>query len=122
MGQPGGWAFVVLEGDAVVAEGQGAAPCTSSLFMELRAAREGLQAAERLCGPDATVELCSDCSIVLEVVTGAFVPRPAAFAEPCGALQAVAQRLGARVRKVKAHAGDRWNEHVDARCLAVRQG
>ena len=118
VGLPGAWAFVVLDGPRLVAEGRGTVARTTSLLMELHAARAGLEAA-RAKGFDA-VELCCDCSIVLDVVTGAFLPRPAALAAPCAALREAAGRLTVVPRKVKGHGDDAWNAHVDAAARAAR--
>lgn len=117
-GKPGGWAFVILEGEDVVAEGQGAALKTSSLVMELTAAAEGLEVAVRrgLSG----VELVTDCRIALDVATGAFTPRPPQYRAACERLRAAFVAASASARWVRAHSGERWNEEVDARAARAR--
>ncbi|MFO0595329.1 MAG: RNase H family protein [Myxococcaceae bacterium] len=119
VGRPGGWAFVVVRDDAVVLEGAGAAPKTTSLVMELLAAAEGLEAvhAAQLVGP---VRLISDCRIALDVATGVFFPRPPRYRALCERLRAAFLVRETTAVWVKSHAGDRWNEEVDGRAARAR--
>lgn len=122
-GRPGGWAFVVVRGDEVLARGEGRAGQTTCLLMELEAARAGL--AEVLArgwhAPHGVVLVC-DSSIVLDVAAGRFLPKPRAVQPAALALRAVATQCQLTTRWVRAHAGQRWNELVDARARAARLG
>lgn len=122
-GKPGGWAFAVVRGEELVAEGWGSAAQTSCLTMEFAAAREGL-AAVLAAGwhRDGEVELISDCSIALEVATGRFLPKPARHRADAVALRELCAAVGATTRWVRAHAGDAWNEAVDAVARHARLG
>lgn len=118
--RPGGWAFVVVEGDNLLVEGKGAAPRTSSTQMELEAARAGLRAvALQGWHRDRAIELVSDSRTVLEVAGGGELPTvDRALAE---ALREMALETGARLRWVRAHDGVRWNEHVDRLAAEAKQ-
>lgn len=122
-GKPGGWAFAVVRGEELVAEGWGHAEVTSCLAMEFAAAREGL-AAVRAAGwhEHAEVELVSDCSIALEVASGRFMPKPQRHRADAEALRAAFEGLGATTRWVRAHAGNAWNEAVDLLARLARTG
>lgn len=112
VGKPGGWAFIVVLEDEVLAASSGHSPSTSSLVMELEAARAGLaEVVARGWHVGQVVELVSDSSIALDIAAGRFMPkRPAALAQ---ALRAATLEAGARTRWVRAHSGHRWNEAVD---------
>jgi ribonuclease HI len=121
VGRPGGWAFVVVRDGVEVARGHGAAAKTSCLFMELEAARAGLaEVLARGWHVGVEVVLVSDSSIALDVAAGRFTPRPARYHEACRALRVVASTCAATTRWVRAHAGERWNEEVDALARAAR--
>ena len=117
-GRPGGWAFALVDGDALVLEGFGAEARTTSLLMEFEAVHQGLRAA-RDAGV-AELELISDCRIALDVVQGAFLPKPPHIRAPAEALHALASRLVVHARWVRAHAGEEWNEAVDAMAAWAR--
>jgi ribonuclease HI len=113
--RPGGWAFVIVRGDEVLATGQGSAAKTTSLVMELEAACAALTGVlSRGWHAGTGVVLISDCSVALDVAAGRFLPRPPQYAELCRALRQATLEAGATTRWVRAHAGHRWNEHVDA--------
>lgn len=113
VGTPGGWAYLVVRRGEVVASGSGAARVTTSLVMEFEAARAALrEVVARGWHRRDAVELVSDSSIALDVAAGRFLPkRHRAVAE---ALRAASVEAGATTRWVRAHAGHRWNEAVDA--------
>lgn len=111
VGRPGGWAFVIVRDDVLLAQGHGAEPKTTSLLMELRAALEGLQATVALEAGE--VVLISDSRIVLEVAAGQFKPKPAGVAALSTEVREVALRVRAGTKWVRAHSGHRWNEQVD---------
>jgi len=111
--RPGGWAFALVRHGEVIHTGQGAAPRTTSLAMELEAATRALEAVREL-GLHAThgVELISDSSITLEVARGGYVPK--GHEASCATLRALALELKATTRWVRGHDGHAFNELVDA--------
>lgn len=120
VGRPGGWAFVVVRDDQVLAQGSGGAAVTTSLVMEMKAALAGLKAVvARGWHRNQVVELISDSSIALEVAAGKFVPKTqAALALQ---LREAAVAANARTRWVRGHSGVRWNERVDAAAAAAKK-
>ncbi|PZR11036.1 MAG: hypothetical protein DI536_18010 [Archangium gephyra] len=118
VGRPGGWAFAVVRGDELLLERWGREAHTTSLAMELIAATRGLEAVRDLGLRD--VELISDCRIALDVVRGAFLPKPPLVRALALTLHAVARELTVTPRWVRAHAGDAWNEAVDALAADAR--
>ena len=112
VGTPGGWAFLVVRGDEVLISRTGSAPKTTSLVMELVAARSALKlVVGKGWHTQYAVELISDSSITLDVAAGRFMPKRN---EAVGAaLRKLAVQAGARTRWVRAHSGHRWNEAVD---------
>lgn len=112
--RPGGWAFVIVRDGSVLHEGHGSAEATTSLIMELEAARAGLEAViEHGLGGDVVV--ISDCRIALEVAAGTFRPKPEKYHALCDALRAAAVRASAKTKWIRGHAGHPLNERVDAR-------
>jgi ribonuclease HI len=112
VGKPGGWAFVIVREDEVLLGQSGRSPTTTSLVMELEAARSALEAViSNGWHHHHIVELISDSSIALDIAAGKFMPkRHVQLAE---ALRSIALVAGARTRWVRAHSGHRWNELVD---------
>jgi ribonuclease HI len=121
MGRPGGWAFVIVREDELLAVGTGGSARTTCLVMELEAARAGLvEVLTRDWQEEHRVELVSDSSIALEIASGRFTPRPRAYAAQAQALREAALATGATTRWVPAHQGHRWNERVDALAREAR--
>ncbi len=109
-GLPGGWAYVIVRGDEVIGGESGAEKKTTNNVMELTAALRALEAVVRLgLHQGAEVELITDSRVVLEVSHGA-KQKHAALGE---ALQVAAAQAHVTVKWVRAHSGNRWNEHVD---------
>lgn len=118
VGRPGGWAFCLVRDDELLLERWGREAKTTSLTMELIAALRGLETASEL-GIDQ-LELVSDCRIVLDVIAGTFLPKPAGVRELAASLRAAARRLTVTTRWVRAHSGHAWNEAVDALAAEAR--
>ena len=118
---PGGWGFVWVEDDAIVAQKHGHAPATTNNRMELTALIEAFRALP----PEAEITVYSDSELCVKTVnewaagwekrgwkrkTGAF-----ANLELVKELWALyQQRPKVTVRWIKAHDGSRWNEYADA--------
>jgi len=117
--RPGGWAFAVVRGEALLAEAWGAHESTTALLMEFAAAHAALEwVRARGLHREAPVVLVSDCRIVLDAATGAYLPRP--LRETAQALHVLAKELAVTTRWVRAHAGDSWNEAVDVLAREAR--
>lgn len=118
-GRPGGWAFIAVENELELAQGSGGAPSTTCVVMELEAVRQALlEAKSKRWHRTHRLEVVSDSSIALEAVTGRALPRP--YLELAQQVHALAAELAVGTRKVRAHAGLRWNELADARALAAK--
>ena len=121
VGRPGGWAFVIVRDGVELARGHGAAAKTTCLLMELEGARAGLcEVLARGWHEGHAVVLVSDSSIALDIAAGRFTPKPRAYHAACAALRDVATRCGAQTRWVRAHAGEPWNEQVDAQARLAK--
>ncbi len=118
---PGGWAFVWVEDDRIVAEERGTDPETTNNRMELTA----LIHAFRHLPEDARVEVFSDSQLCVKTVNewaAGWEARgwrrksgPIANLELVQELWRLAQaRPGVRLTWIRAHDGSRWNEYVDA--------
>ncbi len=118
---PGGWGFVWVDDDRVVAEGSGADAATTNNRMELRALIE----AYRGLSPQARVTVYSDSRLCVNTVNewaAGWAKRgwrrktgPIANLELVKELYALSlERPGVELRWIKAHDGSRWNEYADA--------
>jgi ribonuclease HI len=118
---PGGWGFVWVEDDRVVAEQCGADPDTTNNRMELSA----LIAALRALPKDCRVKIYSDSQLCVKTVNewaAGWEARgwrrksgPIANLELVQELYALAnERPGAELTWIKAHDGSRWNEYADS--------
>ena len=99
----GGWAFVVVREGALICEGSGGARATNSNAMELEAARAGLRAAIAQRIATEEIELVTDSRVTLE-----------ALREECASDQI-------KLRWIRAHSDEAWNETVDAMAGAAKQ-
>ncbi|MFQ5415914.1 MAG: ribonuclease H [Myxococcota bacterium] len=118
---PGGWGYVWVADDRVVAEEHGADPDTTNNRMELTA----LIAALRALPLDCRVKIYSDSQLCVRTVNewaAGWEARgwrrksgPIANLELVQELCALAnERPGAELTWIKAHDGSRWNEYADA--------
>ena len=113
VGKPGGWAFLVVRNDEVLLSKSGRSASTTSLVMELEAARAALdEVITRGWHLKHTIELISDSSIALDIAAGRFLPKR--HVELAQKLRTAAATARAQTRWVRAHSGHRWNEAVDA--------
>ena len=116
---PAGGAFAIVKEGAAIRIGSGGSKSTTNNQMEVRAALEGLLLASSLRHENEVVELVSDSRHALEIAAGSALP--AKHSEEAAALRAAFLRIGARTRWVPGHAGDFWNERVDALAHTAKQ-
>ncbi len=109
-GKPGGWAFVLVLQNRPLVTDAGGDLTTSNNAMELTAAIRGLQCAQRLARPEP-LELVSDSQYALGMASGDF--SPSKNLELVAELRSLVLALRPRLRWVRGHNGDRWNEVVD---------
>jgi ribonuclease HI len=126
---PGGWGFVWVEDDRVVAEEFGADPSTTNNRMELAA----LIAAYRALPEDCAVTVHSDSQLCVKTVNEwAAGWEQRGWRRKSGPIANLAQvqelyalaNAHPRVELVwiKAHDGSRWNEYADALATAYIRG
>lgn len=89
--------------------------------MELMAAIRGLQAIERLypSGTDLFLELVSDSQYTLGMASGAY--SPTRNRELVADLRQLTKALNPRLRWVKGHGSDVWNNRVDSLAKMAKQ-
>jgi ribonuclease HI len=118
---PGGWGFVWVEEDRVIAERCGTAPATTNNRMELQALIEAFKTLPR----DAKVTVYSDSQLCVKTVTewaAGWEKRgwkrktgPIANLELVQELYALARAHPAvKLQWIRAHDGSKWNEYADA--------
>jgi ribonuclease HI len=118
---PGGWGFVWVEDDRILAQGSGTEPHTTNNRMEL----SGLIAALRALPADRAIPVYSDSQLCVKTVN----EWAAGWEQrgwrrktgPIANLELVKELWGlakahprARLTWIKAHDGSRWNEYADA--------
>jgi ribonuclease HI len=114
-GRPGGWAFLVLGTNrSPMASGAGGHPETTNNAMELTAIIRGLYAVRALWpnGPDSPLEVVSDSQYALGMASGSY--SPTRNQELVAELRRLVLDLHPRLRWVRGHNGDKWNERVDS--------
>jgi len=126
---PGGWGFVWVEDDRVVAEKSGADPATTNNRMELTALIE----AYRALPEDAEVTVYSDSELCVKTVNE-WAPNwerrgwkrkggPIANLELVQTLYELAgDHPGVTLRWIRSHDGSRWNEYADALATGYLRG
>jgi ribonuclease HI len=125
---PGGWAWVHVEDDRVVAQDSGTDPATTNNRMELRALIE----AYRKLPVDAQVIVYSDSRLCVDTIN-AWAPGwerrgwrrkggPIANLELVQQLYALSRtRPRVKLEWIEAHRGLRWNEYVDKLASAYQR-
>jgi ribonuclease HI len=118
---PGGWAFVWVDDDRILASAHGSDPATTNNRMELSA----LIAAYRALPADAAVDVYSDSELCVKTINE-WAPgwEARGWRRKSGPIAnlALVQELyrlarahpRARLKWIRAHDGSRWNEYVDA--------
>jgi ribonuclease HI len=118
---PGGWGFVWVEDDRVVAEKCGSDPATTNNRMELTALIEAYQTLPE----DEEISVYSDSELCVKTINewAAMWERrgwrrrsgPIANLELVQTLYELAQdHPNVTLRWIRAHDGSRWNEYADA--------
>jgi ribonuclease HI len=125
---PGGWAWVHVEDDRILAEASGTDPATTNNRMELRALIE----AYRRLPADARLTVYSDSRLCVDTINlwaDGWERRgwrrkagPIANLELVRELHALARaHPQVRLEWIEAHRGLRWNEYVDALASAYQR-
>lgn len=120
---PGGWAYVIADGDRILAEANGGEKDTTNNKMELSAVIGGLKECERLRAKK--IEVVTDSQYVKNGITswiGAWKAKgwktadkkPVKNQDLWEDLDALVSRLPVSFRWVKGHAGVALNERCDA--------
>jgi len=118
---PGGWGFVWVDADRIVAQKHGSDPATTNNRMELTALIEAFRALPA----DARETVFSDSELCVKTITewaAGWERRgwkrktgPIANLELVRTLYDLARaHPHVQLRWIKAHDGSRWNEYVDA--------
>jgi ribonuclease HI len=113
-GKPGGWAFVVVVDDFVVHCDYGGDVLTTNNVMELTGCIRGLEAvvASGLQSLGHIIELVSDSQYALGMASGLWnATKNVALVEQ---LKKLVADNGVRLRWVRGHNGDVWNERCDS--------
>lgn len=126
---PGGWGAVLVADGQVVAEDYGSESHTTNNRMELKAMIAGLN----MLPSDTPTDVYTDSQLVVNILTKWAEGWQAKgwkkkSSGPIANLELVkeAYRLtktkpNARIRWIKAHSGNRWNEYADALATAYRR-
>lgn len=109
----GGYGFVIVRGDTVLAWSYGGSPRTTNNLMEMEGAIQGLTTALDLdlIGRGEPIELVSDSQYALGIANGAYTPSK--NLEKAAQLIDLAAKVRCRFRWVRGHQGDIFNEHCD---------
>jgi ribonuclease HI len=118
---PGGWGFVRVEDDRIVAQKRGSDPSTTNNRMELTALIEAYRALPK----DAKITVYSDSQLCVKTINewaAGWERRgwrrkggPIANLELVRALyDLVGEHPRARLQWIRSHDGSRWNEYADA--------
>lgn len=126
---PGGWGAVLVVDGQVVAQDYGSEPHTTNNRMELTAMIAGL----RMLPTDAETDVYTDSQLIVNIITEwadgwkakgwkKKSPGPIANLELVKEAHALSKaRPKARIRWIKAHSGNRWNEYADSLATAYRR-
>lgn len=112
-GKPGGYGWLIVRGDKIIAWGYGGSPSTTNNLMEMEGAIQGMEAAIELglhTDPEL-IELVSDSQYTLGMATGAM--SPSKNLEVVERLKALYMQVVKRARWVRGHTGEKYNEQCD---------
>jgi len=126
---PGGWGAVLVVDGQVVKQDYGSEAHTTNNRMELTAMITGLE----MLPHDAEIDVYSDSQLIVNILTQwaegwkergwkKKSPGPIANLELVKrAYELSRAKPGARIRWIKAHSGNRWNEYADSLATAYRR-
>ncbi len=111
--KPGGWGFVIVHSHTPLAAGSGGLEATTNNVMEVMAAIKGLEAVKAKWpeGVPGPLELVSDSQYTLGLASGK--SQPVKNKEVAEILRALVIELNPRLRWVRGHDGNKWNERCD---------
>ena len=130
--QPGGWAYAIIRDSEIIQSAKGQEFNTTNNRMEVRAALEGLKAAEDLKDRGAPTVI-TDSQFLVNSVTIWFqskharrdpnaTPGMLALDEMIVEIKERSLRLGVEFAWIKGHSGDLYNEFVDTLAGDARRG
>jgi len=125
---PGGWGVVYVRGNAVVEQRHGHDPDTTNNRMELMAIIEGL----KMLAVDTETIMWSDSNLcvrsLMEWASGWQARGWKRKTGPIANLELVKEafsllneRPGVKLKWIKAHSGNRWNEYADSLSTAYER-
>lgn len=126
---PGGWGAVHVVDGHVINEAMGAAEHTTNNKMELTAMIAGLKMLE----PGSDIDVFTDSKLIVDTLNSWAAgweargwkkksPGPIANLELVQEAWALAQeRPNVRIRWIRAHSGNRWNEYADSLATSYRR-
>lgn len=127
---PGGWGAVLVVDGQVIVQDFGSEPHTTNNRMELTAMIAGLE----MLPADTATDVYTDSQLVVNILTKwaegwkakgwkKKSPGPIANLELVQrAYELTRAKPNARIRWIKAHSGNRWNEYADSLATAYRRG
>ncbi|MDI6718345.1 MAG: ribonuclease HI family protein [Methanomicrobiales archaeon] len=110
---PACFAFVLVQGGAILFEGHGYAGVTTNNVAEYRAIIHGLMEAARQGG--ARIVVCSDSELVIRQITGEYRIRKDHLADLCAQVHSLSRRFE-QVRFQHAPRTERYIQRADALC------
>ena len=126
---PGGWGAVLVVDGQVIAQDYGSEPHTTNNRMELKAMIAGL----KMIPADTPTDVYTDSQLIVNILTKwaegwkakgwkKKSPGPIANLELVKeAYELSRAKPNARIRWIKAHSGNRWNEYADSLATAYRR-
>jgi ribonuclease HI len=113
-GKPGGYGWIIVKDEQVLAWSYGGSPATTNNLMEMEGAIQGLEAVLelKLHETGEPLELVSDSQYTLGIASGAYTATK--NLESASRLQDLTARVGCRLRWVRGHNGETFNEKCDA--------
>lgn len=100
-GKPGGYGWIVVHNDKIIASAYGGSACTTNNLMEMEGAFQGLTVVRALAIPDQHVTLISDSQYTLGIANGTM--SPSKNVAEATRLRAIFSELQASTRWVGGH-------------------
>ena len=112
----GGWGFVVVSHEDVIAERSGGALDTTNNRMEFQAVIEAL----KWLDPDSVATIRSDSQLVVKVLNREWCGKKNTDLVEIG--RDLLARRSAELEWVRGHAGNKWNEYADSLAEGMAAG